>query len=39
MDSGPLIPLDESSKGSDSPWLIVVILLIFLAFVAMLYFT
>lgn len=36
---GPLIPLDESTKGADSPWLLVALLLIFLAFVALVYFT
>lgn len=36
---GPFIPLDESSKGADSPWLLVALLLIFLAFVALIYVT
>ncbi|WP_255681012.1 hypothetical protein [Natrinema sp. DC36] len=34
---GPVIPLDGSSKGSDSPWVIVIILLFFLALIAMFY--
>ncbi len=38
MDSGPIIPLDKSSKGGDSPWLILPLILLFLAFVAVLYF-
>lgn len=39
MDGSPVIPLDESSKGADSPWLLVTFLLIFLAFIVLIYFT
>ncbi len=37
--SGPVIPLDESSKGADSPWIIVILLLLFLGLLVLFYLT
>ncbi len=36
---GPFIPLDEASKGSDSPWVLAILLLFFLILLAMFYLT
>lgn len=37
MNNGPQIPFDNSSEGADSPWLALPLILVFLAFAAVLY--